>query len=408
MTRGDKLQTRLFHVSTQDIEDISIAFQQEMAAGLAGQSSRLKMLPSFLKKPDGNETGTFLALDFGGTNVRAQVLELLGGGRWRECNRRAYPLKDSQGRFDYISSETKSEELFDFLAELVLEVSHGQECSLGFTFSFPCVQNSVQHAELIGWTKEIKTAGVEGQDVGRLMKEALIRKGGPRITPVAIINDTVGTLLTAAYKNPVATIGAICGTGHNACYFDPVKGMIINMESGNFATLPFTVYDDQLDGNSDRPGTQRLEKMVSGRYLGEVVRLAAKDLFDITAQPYSLSTETVAALIGDYPSESIGLLQIENDQKARLKELAMDIVTRSAKLVTACFLGVLRHVDEQIKNKHTIAVDGSLYEKMPHYREIIDNTLIEMLGSKAQNIKVGLVKDGSGVGAAVAAALASK
>ena len=50
--------------------------------------------------------------------------------------------------------------------------------------------------------------------------------------------------------------------------------MLFNMECGNFAGVGSvqTRYDRQLDAESDTEG-QLLEKMISGRYLGEIVRL---------------------------------------------------------------------------------------------------------------------------------------
>lgn len=37
---------------------------------------------------------------------------------------------------------------------------------------------------------------------------------------VALINDTVGTLMSCAYNDKNTVIGLILGTGTNACYFE--------------------------------------------------------------------------------------------------------------------------------------------------------------------------------------------
>jgi hexokinase len=44
---------------------------------------------------------------------------------------------------------------------------------LGFTFSFPCKQEGLSVGRLTTWTKGFKCAGVEGEDVVQLLKEAL-------------------------------------------------------------------------------------------------------------------------------------------------------------------------------------------------------------------------------------------
>ncbi|KAI3768860.1 hypothetical protein L2E82_19696 [Cichorium intybus] len=50
--------------------------------------------------------------------------------------------------------------------------------------------------------------------------------------------------------------------------------MVINMEWGNFwsSHLPRTSYDIDLDAESQNPNDQGFEKMISGMYLGHIVR----------------------------------------------------------------------------------------------------------------------------------------
>ncbi len=47
---------------------------------------------------------------------------------------------------------------------------------LGFTFSFPCIQEGLSSARLTTWTKGFKCTGVEGEDVVQLLKEAIDRR----------------------------------------------------------------------------------------------------------------------------------------------------------------------------------------------------------------------------------------
>jgi len=405
--RLDELQAA-FDLPPAQIADIAGKFQDEMLAGLAGRSSSLKMLPSFLARPAGSETGRFLALDFGGTNVRVQLVELAGDGRWTVPAQNALPLKDPVGRYDYTTAATAAPELFDFLtAQIAAVVEADEDYLLGHTFSFPCRQQGLNRAVLIGWTKEIKTAGVEGREITALLSEALLRRGLGRVKPCAIINDTVGTLLTAAYGDPYTDIGAICGTGHNTCYFEPAAAMIINMESGNFAGLPFTEYDRRLDAASERPGSQRLEKMVAGRYLGELVRMIAADCLNLPLETGSLSAEDLAAVLGGLP-RPVPAAALTAGEFQLLRTVAQAVVIRSARLVAATFLGVLARTDPALSFRHTIAVDGSLYEKMPGYAARLSATLTEALGPKADLLTVKLSKDGSGVGAAIAAAIAGE
>ena len=91
---------------------------------------------------------------------------------------------------------------------------------------------------------------------------------------VALVNDTVGTLMASAYKDPNTAIGLILGTGTNACYMEKLdrvgtwdgdynepKQVIINMEWGAFGNNRRlnhirTKYDEEVDLSSVNPGKQ--------------------------------------------------------------------------------------------------------------------------------------------------------
>ncbi|CAF3509053.1 unnamed protein product [Rotaria sp. Silwood1] len=102
--------------------------------------------------------------------------------------------------------------------------------------------------------------------------------------------------MSCAYKDPSTAIGLILGTGTNACYIENLdkvgtwngnynepKQVIINTEWGAFGDngcLNFirTKYDEEVDISSINPGKQIFEKMISGMYMGEIVRLIILDL----------------------------------------------------------------------------------------------------------------------------------
>jgi len=47
---------------------------------------------------------------------------------------------------------------------------------LGFTFSFPVHQTGIAKGKLLTWTKGFSASNVEGQDVVRLLSDAIKRK----------------------------------------------------------------------------------------------------------------------------------------------------------------------------------------------------------------------------------------
>lgn len=62
----------------------------------------------------------------------------------------------------------------------------------GFTFSFPMYQKNVNSAILISWTKSYNCSGVVGEDVVRLLDEAIKRNTDLNITVNSVLNDTTG------------------------------------------------------------------------------------------------------------------------------------------------------------------------------------------------------------------------
>ena len=84
---------------------------------------------------------------------------------------------------------------------------------------------------------------------------------------------------------------------------------IFNLESGNLSKIPLNKYDEQFDLLTEKPKKQLLEKLSSGRYLGEVVRTVLLDLVDnnvfnstteaklILKEPYIINTEFISTIL---------------------------------------------------------------------------------------------------------------
>jgi hexokinase len=127
--------------------------------------------------PTGHETGTFLALDMGGTNLR--VCEII--------------LTDEKSEFDIIQSkyrmpeELKSgtaDELWEYIADCLqqfIESHHDNtnkldKLHLGFTFSYPATQDYIDHGVLQRWTKGFDIDGVEGHNVVPMFEAAIAKR----------------------------------------------------------------------------------------------------------------------------------------------------------------------------------------------------------------------------------------
>ncbi|MFH0764644.1 MAG: hexokinase [Candidatus Omnitrophota bacterium] len=407
------IDLKAFEISLSRIRRIIGDFQLEMERGLFGRKSSLKMIPTYAYRPTGGETGKFIALDLGGTNFRILELRLLGAGKIgaRKIMKFTLAKKHITGSreifFGFIAGCVKV-----FLKKYKLESE--RELDLGFTFSFPVKQTGIAGGTLVCWTKDFNVNGVIGNDVVVLLKKALVKKGIRNVKIAALANDTVGTLVAKSYQDRNCDVGVIIGTGTNACYPEArLGGMIINAEWGNFDKLKLTAYDRELDKKSDNPGRQIMEKAVSGMYLGRIASLVVKDLLGSGAE---LKTEDMSLIESDHSAglakaasvlRRAGLVKCTPEERRQVKNICETVSRRGARISAACIGAMIKRMDTSLSRRHTVAIDGSVYEKHPTFAKNMKSCLREMFGSKSNLIKITLTKDGSGRGAAIIAAVAA-
>ncbi|KAF8204848.1 hexokinase [Pholiota molesta] len=295
--------------------ELTKAFLAEFKLGLEKYGQPMAMIPTFVTGvPDGTETGTFLALDLGGTNLRVCEVVLNGD--------KTFNLVQQKYRVSETLKTGEATALFDYLADSVdafltthattdytspaddPTTSPAGDVHLGLTFSFPVEQTALGAGKILTWTKGFSAKNAVGHDVVKLLQDAFDRKH-MRVKCVALVNDTVGALLSRAYTAGGCIAGAIFGTGTNGAYIERVEkitklkgtpaaarggSMVINCEWGAFnnsrSHLPSTPYDNAIDRLSINPKFQAFEKFISGMYLGEIVRHVLVTLVD--AAPKSL------------------------------------------------------------------------------------------------------------------------
>uniref|UniRef100_A0A9J8ASI7 Hexokinase-2 n=1 Tax=Cyprinus carpio carpio TaxID=630221 RepID=A0A9J8ASI7_CYPCA len=426
--------------------EVKRRMEEEMKRGLAKNThaaAAVKMLPTFVRStPDGTERGDFLALDLGGTNFRVLLVRVRSGKRRSvEMHNKIYtiPQDITQGTGD---------ELFDHIVHCIADFLEymgmkGASLPLGFTFSFPCHQTRLDQGILIKWTKGFKASGCEGEDVATLLKDAIHRSEEFDLDVVAVVNDTVGTMMSCGYEDPQCEVGLIVGTGTNACYMEEMSNvelvdgdegrMCVNMEWGAFGDQGelediCTEFDRAVDDQSTYPGKQRYEKMISGMYLGEIVRNV---LLDFTAKGLLFRGKLSERLKSRGIFETKFLSQIESDRLALrqvrsilqhlglisstcddsilVKEVCSVVSKRAAQL---CGAGLAAVVDKIRLNRGleklsiTVGVDGTLYKLHPHFSTIMRETLRDL----APDCEVTLIQseDGSGKGAALITAVACR
>jgi len=403
-------------------------------------NSSVKCFPTFVRElPNGQEKGKFLSLDLGGTNFRVIFMELTDEKEFL-MDSKIYAIPQSIMLGPGV-------QLFDHIAECLANFCADRQIQdeilpLGFTFSFPLNQEGLAKGFLVKWTKGFNCEGVEGEDVVVLLQQAIERRGDVKIEVCAILNDTTGCLMSCAWQDNRCRIGLILGTGTNACYLEDIKNietinaddfpgqehMVINTEWGAFGDndeLDFikTKWDNAVDNNSVNPGKQTFEKMISGMYMGELIRqvlvdLMKDDLIFIGVDRERLlergsfftryASEIESDPVGDYTRtrqalEELGIdpEEVTDDDCSALRYVCESVSRRASMMASAGITALLKKMDYK---DVIIAIDGSLFRFHPHFKNVMQSRISQMMGI---NYKFDLLlsEDGSGRGAALVAAV---
>ncbi|KAJ5227251.1 uncharacterized protein N7469_007257 [Penicillium citrinum] len=309
--------------------------------------------------PTGEETGRYLAIDVGGSNLRVAFIELLG-----EVEAETHPVDASQRSQNTIRKAQrqrvrrtlerawpiqehlkmdKAEDLFawigDCIAEVVAESLTSDdakkdipaELDMGITFSFPIMQESLAEATLMpmgkgfaitsnlnlrkillnGYEKHTRRPDDEDEPSSKRRKLFAL----PKLKIQAITNDTVATLASLAYAvkslpNSRVAMGIIVGTGCNATI--PMKLSSLheskakNVNAMNAEAVETIVNTEWTISGAAPPLT---ELNVTTKWDIELDRACARPGF----QPFEYMTggryigELIRLILFDYLTEVAGL-----------------------------------------------------------------------------------------------------
>ncbi|OXB53701.1 hypothetical protein ASZ78_003274 [Callipepla squamata] len=446
-----------FRLKEEDLRKVMHRMQKEMDRGLkleTHEEASVKMLPTYVRStPEGSEVGDFLSLDLGGTNFRVMLVKVGEGeeGQWKvKTKHQMYSIPED-------AMTGTAEMLFDYISECISDfldkhqMKH-KKLPLGFTFSFPVRHEDIDKGILLNWTKGFKASGAEGNNVVGLLRDAIKRRGvrhspGPSIVTVcvpthpicrhhpvptvttrfpiphppslcaspsmcpleqdfemdvvAMVNDTVATMISCYYEDHRCEVGMIVGTGCNACYMEEmhnvelVEGdegrMCVNTEWGAFGASGeldefLLEYDRVVDETSLNPGQQLYEKIIGGKYMGEIVRLVLLRLVD---ENLLFSGQACEKLKTRGAFETRFVSQVESDSGDRkqiyniltafgllpsgsdcdiVRMVCESVSTRAAQMCSAGLAGVINRMREsrsQETLKITVGVDGSVYKLHP-------------------------------------------
>ncbi|OCT88687.1 hypothetical protein XELAEV_18017317mg [Xenopus laevis] len=411
-------------LSEEVLQEVQAKMRQEMERGLqkeTRESSFLKMLPTYIcNKPAGNETGQFIVLELGGKDMHIVYVRI---GDKREEER--LPIRKTYNLPQHLMHGT-GEEVHNL---------GGNKMYLSFVFPFACKQTALNEGSLIKWTKGFAASDCEKKNVVELLERAIKQKTELNMSVIALVNDTTSTMMAGCYEDEKCDIGLIVGTGTNSCYMEEKKNipmemenmsgqMCVNMEWGAFGDNGcldniITNFDLDVDNSSVNPKKQRFEKMIGGMYLGEIVRHVLNGLTrnglllkNSTLEKNLLELDHLCSI--EREEHSLDLcsalmsrgLKCNEDEAKKVKKVCRTVSRRAAQLCAAGVAAVVEKIRENRDLDHldiAVAVNGSLYENHPHFKDDMMSTLKTL----APCCKVAFLKsDSKGKGAALISAAA--
>ncbi len=402
-------------IADDGLRAVAAALRGAMAEGLARDGAELSMIPTYVPPAHPGLRGDVVALDAGGTNVRAARVHVSGAGEVAVGPAATAPLPGSRGDTHGRAA------FFDRLAELVVQVG-GPPAPIGFCFSYPARILPSGDGVLLRWTKEVQAPEVVGTAVGSGLADAVERRGLPR-PPVVVLNDTVaaaaaGTLVAA---HGPSTVGLVVGTGTNVAYFAQAASIAkigtspgpavqaVNLESGNFSGVPATVFDARIDRDSADPGRQRFEKMVSGRYLGPLgglvlhaaagAGLVGRERLARLPAGEGLASECLAAYLAGRVADAGPLAHAGEPDPAVQAVLAL-VRDRAADLVAASLFAVLAMGGA---GPAAVVAEGTVYHHLPGFAARVETVLGRLRGPDAAPVAVLRIAQANLLGSAAAA-----
>ena len=376
--------------------------REEMERGLAGESCSMEMIPTYLSNDGALQPGHCAAvIDAGGTNFRCGLV------RFEETG---WTISDlTKCKMPGTDAPCTWEKFIRFTADRIEPLMDRADV-IGFCFSYSATVTPEMDARVNMIDKEVVVTGCEGQLIGASLIAELERRGitGKR---AVILNDTVAVLLGGAAgldkRGYSGFAGQVSGTGTNTCVSLPVsrigklhrdgsRGMIVNLESGEYTGIPGGDFDRQLDAESHNPGQKHFEKLTAGVYLGELCRLmmrAAAEEGLLSAEGTRRARELPAfdaAVVDAWASgEGYELLGDDPEDAAFAREVSLALFRRSARCMCINLIALTELAGGGRDKPMCVLAEGSLVRRSRHYRPELDR-LLTHCGSVDRGLRVTL------------------
>jgi hexokinase len=234
-------------ISDKDFGKYVDSFIKDLKDGLAGKSSSLKILPSFIKFPNQIPNQERIAVLAAGKVTLSKGNFQVSGEKSKVYGVMGYPMPG-------LGKELTIEGYFHQIINDARDVL--RNCNkIGFCFRHAIEVNSKWDARLLEWSRAgVNVHGLEGRYIGEEFKKCL-REEFDKDYKILLLNDTVATLIAglseACEKEFEDFIGLVHSSGYNLSYIENGKNitslvkdkkylktqMVLNTQAGSFSKI---------------------------------------------------------------------------------------------------------------------------------------------------------------------------
>ena len=349
----DFLKRHMLAASSVDADKTLDFILSEMEKGLEEENgSSLQMIPTYVSPDDADIVPgkSVIVMDAGGTNFRTCLVTF-------DDNKQPVISDFQKVGMPGIKEEVSAPDFYSILADNIERLIDKSD-RIGFCFSYAATITKDHDGIPIVFSKEIKAPEVIGKPLGKNLLAELERRGHDVADKrVAVVNDTVATLLAAKAGRPdnaSSYIGFILGTGTNTAYTEKNSAIakisemdgreIVNVESGCLA-LELGDLDKEFVSGTKDPAKYWFEKKISGAYLGpfaaHVIEAAVKEgvLTKAFGERFKtilpLDTTRMSHYLEDCHNPDYDLVKVVGDNEedaAALYRIIKAVIERAGKL----------------------------------------------------------------------------
>jgi hexokinase len=380
------LKQNNFSYEIDDFQKEIDRFLSEMNHGL-NKKGMLSMIPTYIKgdmTPIQNEK--IIVVDAGGTNLRIAFVEveknetLVSNILTTKLPGVEYPIAYSE-----------------FMDKLARNIEPYLKESQIIAFS---MAQEIMHTEkldgyITSLSKEVKIKGIENQWLAKGLKEHLSTLGYNRCK-VLLINDTVGVACALLQRREEFSsfVGLVLGTGTNSSYLEhnhlilnknnkEKKCMFVNTESGNYCPSILSDFDIMYHKSTTNPQTAIFEKMVSGRYLGELFYtilikaceygLFSKQFTKSIQQIKKINTKEMSKFYNDRNSENVYRSICKRKKDLDIAYYICDkLICRSANLIAVNIVALSKKTVKSREGAVCCIVEGSTFFGLKGFQQMVE------------------------------------